>query len=298
MRIAAVLPSYPPARRVGSYLATHELLAALAARGHDVHVQVTVTPTDPYDLNGVHVSAEPPTAADVVVSHPAADKVCKRPAGAQVRMVHGWHDDHRARLRDADLAVFNSHASAADVAHDGPQIIVRPQLRRGLDAKPGDRVTLINLSAAKGGELFWRLARALPHVEFLGVAGGWGRQTQGRAANVDLLRATPSMANVYGRTRVLLLPSERESWSMVAVEAISNGIPVIAHPTAGVRESLGDAGIFVSRADAHGWVDEIERLRHDNEWETASAAARSRLDVLDLERDLPPFIEAVEALAR
>ncbi|MFE4971343.1 glycosyltransferase [Kitasatospora sp. NPDC056651] len=50
---------------------------------------------------------------------------------------------------------------------------------------------------------------------------------------------------VYARSRVVLMPSSHESWGRVGVEAFASGIPVIAHPTPGLAECLGHAGIYV-----------------------------------------------------
>ena len=55
-----------------------------------------------------------------------------------------------------------------------------------------------------------------------------------------------------------------ESYGRVAVEAACCGIPTIAHPTPGLVESLGEAGIFVDRNDHARYAAEIERLMSDD----------------------------------
>jgi glycosyltransferase involved in cell wall biosynthesis len=95
------------------------------------------------------------------------------------------------------------------------------------------------------------------------------------------------------------MPSERETWGMTGVEAMASGIPVIAHPTPGLLESLGDAGVFVDRSDADGWVEQIERLHDPTEWATASAKALTRAaELRDLMRDdIARFVTEVERFA-
>ncbi|MFE2879219.1 hypothetical protein ACFXG6_32815 [Streptomyces roseus] len=44
----------------------------------------------------------------------------------------------------------------------------------------------------------------------------------------------------------------------VAVQAFSSGIPVIAHPTLGLIESLGSAGIYAYRDDLNAWLDALQ----------------------------------------
>jgi glycosyltransferase involved in cell wall biosynthesis len=174
---------------------------------------------------------------------------------------------------------------------------------------PGNHATLVNLNDAKGGRVFWRLAKAMPHQLFLGVRGGYGEQvgfpatrTAAQVAalprNVTLQWPTANMRDdVYARTRVLLMPSSYESWGRVAVEAMASGIPVMAHPTPGLLECLGDAGTFVDRDDLAGWVQAIDRLRGQAAWEHASRAAYARSLQLPPEPELDTFASVVHALA-
>jgi glycosyltransferase involved in cell wall biosynthesis len=105
---------------------------------------------------------------------------------------------------------------------------------------------------------------------------------------------------VWARTRILLVPSAYESWGRVASEALCSGIPVIAHPTTGLIENLGDAGIFVDRRDTDGWIAALRRLQDPTAYETARglALARSaeqqRMRVIDERR----WVASVEALGR
>jgi glycosyltransferase involved in cell wall biosynthesis len=105
--------------------------------------------------------------------------------------------------------------------------------------------------------------------------------------------------DVYARTRVLLMPSERETWGRVGVEAMCSGIPVIAHPTEGLRESLGVAGMFVDRDDVAGWVRTVHKLMtRANSWRYASRLALKRSAELNPAKSIEQFAERVEALQR
>lgn len=310
MKIVAVTPLYPPTSRVGAWLATHELLAGLARQGHKVHVFRRLSSSAGYTLDDVRVSSgqlrsqlNPAIVdCDVVVSHCGDDGLAAELAARfdkpSVRMVHGFHPDTRGLLDGAALAVFNSKSLQTAAGWEGPQIVVPPPIRPGLAATPGDRVTLVNLSPDKGGSLFWRLARRMPNEEFLGVKGGWGIQPVYSADNVAVYDATEHMARVYAQTRMLLMPSLTETYGLVGVEALSCGIPVIAHPTPGLLESLDDAGIFVDRDNEPGWVDAIDRLSDPAEWAAMSARARARVARLDPAGDLARFAQAVGSLVR
>jgi hypothetical protein len=306
--VVAAVPLYPPGSRVGAWLSTHECLRALVARGHRVEVVAYMTSGDAYDLDGVSVhdrrSLRLVASADLVVSHMGDDGKAHQTALDRgipsVRMVHGWAADPEERLAGASLVVFNSEASRAEIGFAGPSVVAHPVTWPQLHATmPGDRVTLVNTSREKGGELFWLLARSMHDVSFLGVRGDYGRQMRRSAKppNLDVISSTENMrADVWARTRVLLMPSERETWGMTGVEALASGIPVIAHPTAGLLESLGDAGVFVDRGDAAGWRDAIRALLDPDAYADAAARALARSRQLDPVRQLAIFADAVEAL--
>lgn len=298
---------YPPSR-VGAWLATHQFMRHMQGRGHEVAVVANLQPNRSDAVDGIQLHPRHRLRtlvdwADVVVSH-AGDgskvhDLARRRRRPSVRLYHGG-DAHNARLNQADLVIANSHASAAALGTTAPTVVCHPPVDPAeVRAEPGDMVTLVNLSKAKGVMTMWRCAELLPEVSFLGVRGGYGQQHTPRARNVETIDTTSNMRDdVFARTRVLLMPSERETWGMVGVEAMCSGIPVIAHPTPGLRESLGDAGVFVDRDDIDGWVREITRLQDPDEWAAASTRALERVAQLDHRADLDRFADAVESLVK
>jgi glycosyltransferase involved in cell wall biosynthesis len=227
---------------------------------------------------------------------------------------------HGARV---DLAVANSHwmdghlarARAARGVRQPRTIVVRPTVDRATYAtEPGDRVTLVNLrmrsagdvgrdALTKGGEVFWACARRMPNMKFLGVTGAYGEQAPGDLPNVELLDHVPNPAMrdlVYARTRVLLMPSSYESWGRVATEATAAGIPVIASPTPGLMENLGEAGIFVDPDDVDGYVRALRTLAMPGPYAAARKRALARAaehEAMQLE-DEARWVSEVERLAR
>ncbi len=103
---------------------------------------------------------------------------------------------------------------------------------------------------------------------------------------------------VYARTRILLVPSEYESWGRVGVEAFAAGIPVIAHPTPGLTESLGTAGIFANRRDIDAWEQAINGLLKPRAYTAASKKAKARAAELDPTADLERWVAAMATLAQ
>lgn len=302
------------------------MLRALVARGHDVRVHLFRRSSfwGRYELQGVHVwpttvasrsAGALGALADVVISHlegvPYAKEAGRRGGVPAVSICHNTHAQTFEEASGVDLAVYNSQwmtAAAADFyAADGRPppartLVVRPPVfAEDYRTTPGDRVTLINLNENKGGHLFWELARRMPDVQFLGVRGSYGNQIVERLPNVDVLSHIPGSAmrdRVYARTRVLLAPSEYESWGRVAAEACASGIPVIAHPTPGLTECLGGAGTLLDRTDVDAWEKAIRRLLAEpGAWDRASAAAAKRSKELDPAAELEAWCDAIEEVA-
>ena len=312
MRVVAILPACAP-RPVGSWLSTHECLRHLVERGHDVVAVAARTYEPGYTYEGVRVESggmrgrawmiDLAADADVVIAHSGGPDVATIAAARHGRplvlMVHAF-DSHD--LTAAALVVCCSEAVRARVRPPAgtPTIVVRPPVARAVyevDRSAGDRVTIVNLTDDKGVRTAWRVAERLPHIPFLAVRGGYGRQVEPRTANFEVVGPVPDMRQVYAATSVLLMPSRSETWGRVGVEAMCSGIPVVAHPSPGLREALGDAAIWVHRDNDKAWAAEVERLLDDREWyDDRSAAAEARARELDRVRgtDLERFEAALE----
>ena len=111
-------------------------------------------------------------------------------------------------------------------------------------------VTMINPVPVKGLEIAIALAESLPQREFLFVEG-WRTHPAiveriERLPNATYVTKQIDMRAVYGRTRVLIVPSQwQEGFGRVVVEAQASGIPVIASRTGGLPEAVGRGGILI-----------------------------------------------------
>lgn len=320
MRVMAMIPDYPP-RGVGSWVMTHNLLRALVDRGHEADVVLSAADGDPYELDGVrvwpHVDKSDPFRfiddVHVLVAH--VESAGRALALGELRGVPVVQVAHNAgafteaalRKRPASLTVFNSRHVADKLSGlCGRSIIIPPPVHvADYETTPGDAVTLINLSEDKGAEVFYALAERFPDRRFVGVRGGYGVQVTPHGPddlpNVEILGHVPPSEmrdRVYARTRILLMPSAHESWGRTGVEAMTSGIPVIASDLPGLRESLGDAGVFCDRDDLEGWEQELRLLLDGRRWRSASRKARARVAELDPAEDLDRWCAEVEALSR
>lgn len=330
MRVLAMLHLYAPDHCAGAEMAVHALLRALVARDHTVNVTLSRAhsgPHEPYTWGGVHVYphqdksdpfrwlADPNRCPDVIVTHlENTDRASILGDAYRVPVVHVLHNTFNttkwALRRRPALAVANTQWMTDDIRqwwatdHTGqpmpPMIVVRPPvIPSEYRTTPGAHVTLVNVTQEKGADTFYALADRFPRVKFLAVEGAYGIQDRRDRPNVrhqchvagDRMRDA-----VYRRTRVLLMPSVYESYGRAGVEAACSGIPTIAHPTPGLRESLGEAGLYADRADVDAWAVHLTRLLTPAGWSAASALAAARAAALPTDADLERWVTAVEGV--
>lgn len=228
-------------------------------------------------------------------------------------LVHFVHNDgqfaywHVNTLK-CQLAIFNSHWVAEKQQWPGHQIIIHPVVEpHRYVCERGEGVTLVNPTATKGSAAFYSLVQRFPGIAFITAQGGYNYQvccpSKDDVAvtvpiarqhhkfydetgseqncyglpNVTHLKADPDIRNIFCRTRVLLMPSDYESYGRVGVEAACAGIPTIAHPTPGLKEAFGEAAIFCDREDVDAWAKEIDRLYTDEVYYRNRSDAALRL---------------------
>lgn len=329
LRILAHLHMFPPDHCAGSEVYLHTILRGMVARGHECRVIADEAMHD-YEIDGVRVmkppqdplvertfKAEHYSWCDLAITHlnstnQAMSGTCDH-AKPLVHLVHNTEQlrFHRVRHIRAQLLIFNSqwvfeaYAEAGDVPTE-PSIVVHPivepdRYRVEKTTTGGDRVTLVSLTTTKGAEVFYELSRRLRKIQFLGVVGCYGDQVrkQEEMPNVVIYEHTENIQAIYAMTKVILMPSDYESYGRVAVEAACSGIPSIVHPTPGLKEALRDAAIYCNRNDIDAWEKEIKRLYSDDVYYAErSAAARALADTLQPEKELDRVERALKVVAR
>lgn len=148
-------------------------------------------------------------------------------------------------------------------------IVLRPPIDTTKIAHQTTRkyVTLVSVSLNKGAYPFFEIATRMPDVQFLGV----NNIIKGPdLPNITYLEKTRSIKEIYEQSDIVLMPSEYESWGMVASEAIASGVPVIASPTPGLQENLAYVGLYIHQNAIDEWVSMIRKLKNDTEFYAAT----------------------------
>lgn len=312
MRVAAFVHFYVPYRNAGSETMLHAMLKRLQREGHEVLAFATENGEKSYEHDGIPVVSinwvlarqfiEVYQPELVITHHQNTARAAKLASKLNCRWAFLMHNDFDFTVGQLefgpDLTVFNTDHFAAKYGHlVNDSVVVHPPVYAEQHrAQRGDCVTLVNLSENKGASRFYALAERFPDTRFLGVTGGHGEQVfRTDLPNVEIIPQTSDMRNdVWARTKVLLMPSVYESYGMAGVEAMASGIPVMAHPTPGLLESLSHAGVFIERSYQRGWEDTLcGLLAHPNTYQDASQAALQRSAELNPEKDLNAFVEAV-----
>ncbi|NUB91823.1 glycosyltransferase family 4 protein [Haloterrigena sp. SYSU A121-1] len=198
---------------------------------------------------------------------------------------------------------------------------------------PSDRISMINPIDMKGGHTFRAVAERFPDRDFLAKGGWYGFRNDDFSWDVEALHlqgstfhdapsdvpeaeilergptdaefddlenvaftSEPGILDVYAKTGVLLVPSVwAEAFGRVVLEAMWNGIPVVASHRGGLPEACGGAGLLVDEyTDSDAWAEAIEKLDDPDVYEGFAERGRERAEAY---RDrLPEQIDALETV--
>jgi glycosyltransferase involved in cell wall biosynthesis len=290
MRILAIVHGYPPVQNAGAEWMLHEVLSYLVKQGH--YCEVAMPKATEYTFDGVVVKDDSDIRgkvgrSELVISHlkqaGRSINVCEYYNKSYVQIIHNSNyygylsSKHREKASRFAYVVYNTEHIKKEMNYPNPSIVVHPPVDPSrCKTKKGTKITLINLFERKGGKFFHELAKLMPDYEFLGVEGGYGNQEKSTLPNVKYMSNTSDVKKIYSQTRILLMPSMYESYGIVGIEAMMSGIPVIASPTPGLKESLSTAGIFCQLDSPLKWVEAIKKLDDLEYYKKASSSCVER----------------------
>lgn len=267
--------------RGGGEIMLHEILKYLVSIGYKVDMIATKNEGDTINIDGVTIyrgiskSISDFKKYDLVISQFAeGDSLAPIIKKTKIPFVYVVHNTnlltHNTVISEPDLIIFNTQWVKEFHKYNGNSIVIHPPVYSENHAtEHGDMITLINLVPSKGSNMFYNMAFRLSKFQFLGVEGGYFKESQQyiRRPNIHFIKNTNDMKNdVWARTKVLLMPSIYESYGMTAIEACASGIPVVACKTPGLLESLDYAGIFPKTTMVKDWRDELFKLMTNKEY--------------------------------
>jgi hypothetical protein len=309
--ITAYVHAYVPTHNAGAETTLHDILRHLVSVGYDANVVIkpgkydiasgkTLGETEEYCIDGVHVipGIDKRTLlhyvprSDITISHLECSRrthiLSNDYSIPSIHLVHNTHPLTVHWMASADGLIINTDWISNEpdfVAWNGPKMVLNPPVNSSqYKTGHGKSVTLVNLWEDKGSKVFYELARRMPDVSFIGLKGGYGEQVIEELPNVKIIEHTPDIKSVYSQTKVLLMPSKHESFGRVGVEAMASGIPVIAEPTPGLKESLGDAGTFVDRDDLDAWETALRATLKPAKYGKLSKLALAQSESLEARR--------------
>lgn len=327
MIIGAYLRNAAPDHPAGAEWTIFDLFTWLTQRGHDCRVMAEngyVRERVPSGLIYSNPSDDEVAAhfreCDVMLTQLDATMQAQLLAAAyQTPLVQFIHSatqlDNLGVMESCSaLVVFNSKHVAHDCQWwDGESMVLHPPVDadRVRVEKPGRCATLVNLSASKGGAVFWKLAQENEWLFCLGVMGAYDQQviqtdglalhsenesTTGLPPNMRIMGELRNIRDAFAYTRVLLVLSHTETYGRIAAEAMVSGIPVISVSTHGLHEAIGTAAHWIKD---RGHTREIRKLLvqayDDVIWQSWSAGAleqwtylnqRQQMELRIFEREL------------
>ena len=278
MNVLLSVHMFPPHHLAGGEMYMVNLAKVLISNGHHVrcylHRYWGTKAEDQYVYEGIEVF--PPISdsvknelfnwCDIVITHLDFAKwsIWKakglgKPCIFVVHNTSHYYDDVINR-NDNTYVIYNAEHARAYLQYKRPSMVMEPLLGDCIAPDMGRKyITLVNLCINKGVRRFYKIAERMPDHRFLGITGSYMRQDGTNLPNVTIWGKTP-VKEIMSVTRVLLMPSNYESWGMVAAEALANGIPVICSPTPGLKENCSDAAIYNSFYNVTNYVPLLQSL--------------------------------------
>ncbi len=295
MNILWSIHLYYPRHGAGAESMARNINRELVKRGHTVkvllndankhkintmydHEGVTVFPPDPMIIDNLF------RWADVVISHLDYNKwtsfQCAKYGKKMIHVVH--NDTPYPSVIDCpcDLKViYNSEWCKKKLNYKWPSIVFPPPVDENIIIPERKKkfIAMVNLNENKGARFFYSVAKKLPQYNFLAIKGSYESQILSDLPNVTTVPNVSDIRVYLRDVAIMMQPSHYESWGMVSTEAMFNGIPVICHPTDGLKENVANGGIFIDRKDTGKMAAEVDKLMSDEKYyDKWSKAAKKR----------------------
>ncbi len=287
------------------------MLAALRRSGVRV---TTVVLQDRRDASRLRELRAPLVLVDTIAASLAAPHLSRiRAGGSEVVAVAHMRNGAMALARRADRLIAVSRALADDLVGGGidrRRIVVispgRDRIAARSSRKPLGRVLCVaNWTPSKGIHTLVAAVARLPNVS-LDLVGdtpdpAYAARVRRRIAARGLTRRVrvygslgrTALERRYAAASIFALPSIREGYPIVFVEALAHGLPVVGCDIPAVREVTGGAGILVAPRRVAPLTAALKKLV-TNEGARSASARRSIIRA----RQLPTWAESEARFVR
>lgn len=292
---------YLPHQRAGSEICLHRICKYLMSKGHEIKA-ITRYP-ERYIYEGIEVFAQ---TKDYKHCHNDlwewADLVFCQLSGTYYAMnkqrifpkkvinfAHNNAGYPQVDIRKNVFTVYNCENTKRELNYKQETFVLYPPVNyrdfQHVDRSQAEYITLINHNENKGGRILIEIAKRMPNHKFMAVQGGYYHQITEKVKNIKYVGITDDISKYLAMTKLMIAPSEYESYGMAQIEALCCDIPVIASDIPGFRESLADSAVFVPRNDIGQWVEAIRN--HEELFKDKKPLERAK--ELDPIKDLGKF---------
>tara|TARA_Y100001972_G_C7667153_1_gene337693 strand:+ start:161 stop:1111 length:951 start_codon:yes stop_codon:yes gene_type:complete len=300
MNILSIVNGFVPGHNNGATWVLHDVLKYLSNKGHTCTVSTLDKPGKV--VKGIEVTEgltmEMCRKADVIFTHLRQTGLALNMGRALKKPVvffsHGRKAYGVVKVRKKGVfVIYNANHTKELLEKEYKNqegMVLHPPIHKDYYQVKKRRtyITIINHCIEKGGDIFSRIAEAMPDRKFLAVKGSYGDQYKWMPKNVRVEKQAEDIRKVYKRTSILLMPSISETYGRTALEAMCSGIPVITSDNPGISEACGYiANYVINRTNVDEWVKAIEEVEED--YQTTSKNCKLFTDTLNPERDLAEF---------
>jgi len=295
---------YLPHQRAGSEIYLHKVAKYLLSIGHSVKC-IAHCP-EPYTYEGIEVFKQNREDwrndnnnlwewADVVFCQLSGTGYAMNKAKVHNKKVLSFAHNNagypQIPIRKNVFVVYNCENTYKELRYNQEYFILPPPVFQkefnDVDRASAEYITLINHNENKGGKILIEIAKRLPNHKFMAVQGGYYHQVKDKfVKNIKYVPMTTDIRIYLKETKILISPSEYESYGQAQVEAMCCGIPVIATDIGGFRDAMGKHAIYIKdRNSVDEWVKAIENI----DYQKQSQASIDRANELTPENDLAEF---------